>query len=197
MEESKKEQAVDASIPCTTYFKGKKVSLVPFEKEDIPLVAKWNNIEELNAFSHSRFPVSVFEQTDWYEKTMKDKTKKKLLVMSNETKDKVGMVSLFEIDMKNRNSMIGSYVAPEFQGRGYAKEAKRLLIRFAFQELNLHKLYGNVIDFGDKVMGIDASIGLTHECTLKEHMYTNGKYYDIHVVALLKKDWEEKFRDKW
>lgn len=197
MSDNKKEKVPETNIPFTSYFKGKKVSLIAFEKEDIPLSAKWNNTEEINAFTHSRFPASIFEQEEWYEKTSRDKTKKKLIIVANETKEKVGMVSLFNIDYKNHNCEIGCYIGTEYQNRGYAKEAKRLMIRFAFEELNMHKIFGHVTDFRGKVLGIDAAVGLKQECTIKESLFTNGKYYDVHIVSLFREDWEREYKDKW
>jgi RimJ/RimL family protein N-acetyltransferase len=197
MKEPEKKTYPQPELPCVSYFKGKRLSLIPFEREDIPLVAGWNNLEEISAFSETRFPVSIFEQTEWYEKTMRDKSKNKLIVRLDETNEKIGLVSLFKIDQKNLNCMIGAYIAPEYQNHGYVKEALSMIIRFAFQELNMHRIYGHVIDFPGKILKVDAAVGITYECTLKEAMYTNGRFFDVHVIALLREVWEKDFKDKW
>ena len=60
--------------PASIYFKGSKVFLVPFEKEDIAIIREWINDEEISFFQGARFPVSYEEQVKWYEKTQQDKT---------------------------------------------------------------------------------------------------------------------------
>lgn len=145
------------TMSAVRYFTGERVSLVAFEREDVDLVRRWINDEEITHFFGSRFPVSVFEQTQWYEHVQRDATKKKLLVC-NEKKEKVGMVSLIRIDQKNRNCEIGVYIDPAHQHKGYAREALTLLMRFAFRELNMHKIYANVLAFNPSSIALFRSL---------------------------------------
>ena len=177
--------------PNLSYFKGSKVHLKPFEREDLQLSLEWNNNEAINAYNGSRFPNSVLEQTEWYEKTQKDKTKKRLVICSNETGGKAGMVSLFNINERHRNAEIGVYLSPEFQKKGFAKESLLLLAKFAFMELGLHKLYATIYFFNTDSVKLFESAGFKYEYTMKEEIYTNGRFEDIKVYSIFKKDLPE------
>jgi diamine N-acetyltransferase len=174
--------------PNLSYFKGSKVHLKAFEREDLELSLEWNNDEAINAYNGSRFPNSVLEQTQWYEKTQNDKTKKRLIICSNETGEKAGMVSLFNINERHRNSEIGIYLSPAFQKKGFAKESLMLLSKFALMELGLHKLYATICSFNTDSVKLFEAAGYKYEYTMKEEIYTNGKFEDIKVYSLFKRD---------
>lgn len=169
------------------YFKGSKINLLPLEKEDMPFVLKWINNEEINFYNGARFPVSLHEQNVWYEKNAGDKTKKKLVVCTN-TGEKAGMATLFNIDHRNQNAEIGIYIDPAFQGKGYAKEAIGLLVNFAFNEFNLHKVYATILDFNVNSIKLFESAGFALEYIKKEAYYTVGKFSDVHVLSLFRKN---------
>ena len=173
--------------PNTSYFRGEKVILKPFERDDIELSLKWNNDESINAFNGSRFPNSKLEQDEWYEKTQKDKSKKRLVICSH-AGEKAGMVSLFNINERNRNAEIGVYLSPEHQKKGFAKEAIKLLVNFAFMELNMHKIYASVFSFNEQSVKLFKAAGFKSEYTKSEEIFTNGEYFDIHVLSVFRKD---------
>jgi RimJ/RimL family protein N-acetyltransferase len=175
-------------IPYRKYFRGEKISLRAFDRKDIELAASWNNNEEITSYMLSRFPVSIYEQEKWYEKTMNDKTKKKLIIVNNTSKSSIGMVSLFNIDLKNLSAEVGVYLTPSAQGKGYAKEAIQLISRFAFNEMNMHKLYASVIEFNKASVKTFESAGFSFEYTKKEAVYTNGRFFDVVYLCLFKRD---------
>jgi len=173
-----------SAIPV--YFRGNIVSILPMEKEDIPLVKNWINDEEISYNNGARLPVSIDEQTAWYEKTARDNTKKKLIICTKEG-EKTGMVSLFNIDHKNQNAEVGIYVSGEHQGKGYAKEALSLVINFSFNELNMHKIYATIAEFNRNSIKLFESLGFAYECRKKEDRFSNGRFYDILLYTLFRK----------
>lgn len=171
------------------YFHNKHVQLIPIEREDIPLITGWINDERISAFNEPRFPISTVEEYIWFYKLQKDSTKKKLIICNSKSQ-KVGLVSLHNIDLKNRNAELGVYIDPQHQKKMYAKESLRCMIRFAFFELNLHKLYVVILDFNKPSVALFESLGFMHECTRKEYVYTNAKFFDQHWYSLSMKDFK-------
>jgi RimJ/RimL family protein N-acetyltransferase len=175
------------SVKIKTYFQDKNIDLVAFEKHHTDMVAKWINDERINIPNGARFPVSEYEQAIWYERICKDTTKRKLII-SSKNKEYVGMVSLFNIDYKNRNSEIGVYIVPNHQRKGYAKEALNLLLTFAFCELDMHKIYASIHAFNSPAIKLFGTVGFRHESTNKEIIYSQGKFIDIHIYSIFKRD---------
>jgi RimJ/RimL family protein N-acetyltransferase len=169
------------------YFRGSKVKLAALEKEDVPFVTKWINNEEINYYNGSRFPSSLDEQYTWYEKIKNDKTKKKLVIYTKENK-RAGMVTLFNIDHRSQKAEIGVYISSEYQGKGYAKESLKLLVNFAFQELNMHKIFASILSFNTMSLKLFESVGFKREYTKREEAFTNGNFSDIEILSLFKRD---------
>jgi RimJ/RimL family protein N-acetyltransferase len=169
----------------TAYFSGERVDLVAMERDDVSLVASWINDERISFFNGARFPVSLAEQANWYESTLKDRSKQKLVIRNKEG-EKVGLVSLFHMDHVNQNAEIGIYVAPAFQRRGYAREALVLLMRFAFHGLNMHRLYCTILAFNVTSVKLFESVGFRREGVRREHSFSGGRFHDVLSLSLLR-----------
>ena len=174
------------NLKIPVYFKGSKIDLLPLVKEDMQLVQKWINNEEISFFNGARLPASLPEQYAWYEKTAGDKTKKKLVVCSK-AGEKAGLASLFNIDHRNQSAETGVYIDPAYQGKGFAKEALGLLVDFAFNELNMHKLYATILDFNVNSIKLFEAAGFKPEYVKKEAYFTCGKFSDVHVLSVFRK----------
>jgi RimJ/RimL family protein N-acetyltransferase len=176
----------DLGAPAA-YFTGERIDLVALEKGDLPRVASWINDERIGFFNGARFPVSLAEQEAWFEGTVRDRTKKKLVIRTREG-ELAGMVSLFNLDAKNQNAEVGVYVAPEFHRRGYAAEALRMLVRFAFAELNLHKVYCTIFSFNPGSVRLFESVGFRPDGVRRGHVYAAGGFHDVLCYAMFRAD---------
>jgi len=169
------------------YFKGNRVDLVPFEEEHVEISREWINNEDITLYMGGRFPAGETEQKLWYQKLMRDKTKKKLIIVNKSSND-VGMVSLLNIDYKNQNAEVGIYISHNNQGKGYAKEAISMILSFAFKELNMHKIYALIHIDNNLSRKLFESIGFFNEYIDTEVLYSNGEFVDICKYSIFKKD---------
>ena len=170
-----------------TYFSDGRISLVPMEEGDVALVAGWINDERIGFFNGARFPVSLAEQTAWYRGVTGDRTKQKLLVVGP-AGEKVGMVSLFGIDARNQNAEVGVYVSPDHQRQGYAAAALRLVLRFAFRELNLHRVHCAILGFNEASIRLFEGVGFREEGRRREHVYADGRFVDVVLLSIFRRD---------
>lgn len=88
-----------------------------------------------------------------------------------------------------RDWEIGWLVHPDHWGRGYAGEAARRVMDFAFTELNAHR----VISFcnagnraSERVM---QKLGMRHEATMLETRILRGVWCDELLYAVLEREW--------
>ena len=172
-----------------SYFKGEKVNLIAVEKEHIEMTKEWINNEEITLYMGSKFPISSDEQETWYNNIKKDNTKKKLIISNK--KESVGMVSVFNIDYKNQNLEIGVYIIPVQQDKGYSKEAIKMMLKYSFYELNMHKVYSLIYSPNILSITLFKSVGFRYENTDKEAIYFQGEFIDIEKYSIFKKDFIE------
>jgi len=160
------------------YFKNNRITLVALDLKHLDQVINWINNEEISESSTSRFPVGIEQQKEWILKTVKNKSKQKLIIQ-NEKLENVGMVSIMNIDMRNSNAEVGVYIDPMFMRKGYAVEALKMVIDFAFKELNLFKLYANIHQDNMKSISLFEKLNFKFESKFIKEIYKKGEYTDL------------------
>ena len=168
------------------YFKSERINLISIEKKHIKLIKKWINNENITMYMGRRFPINDDEQFSWYENFMEDKSKKKLIISTIPSNHNIGMISLFEIDCRNQKSEIGVYIKPDYHGKGYAKESINMILNFAFQELNMHKIYALIHSFNISAIKLFKSCNFHHESTDRESIYFNGKFVNVDKYSIFR-----------
>ncbi|HSO58507.1 MAG TPA: GNAT family protein, partial [Paenisporosarcina sp.] len=77
---------------------------------------------------------------------------------------------------------------PDFQGKGFGKDAMQLVMNYAFNELNLHRLSLTVFGYNQGAIKLYESLGFRHEGTYREFLQRDGKRHDMHLYGLLASD---------
>jgi RimJ/RimL family protein N-acetyltransferase len=81
------------------------------------------------------------------------------------------------------------YENPLDRGKGYGSEALKLLLQFAFLELNLHRIGLDVISYNEPAIRSYIRSGFSEEGRVREAIYREGKRYDRIYMGLLKQEW--------
>ena len=84
---------------------------------------------------------------------------------------------------------LGWVVDPDFQGRGYATEAARAVMRFAFDEICAHRVYAQVDPRKAASVALCLRPGMRLEATLIEREIFKGEWGDLAVYAVLEREW--------
>lgn len=172
--------------------KGKYVILRPVEEHDLPLLVCWRNDPESRRFFFSPFLISLGGQKKWYEELQSDRSRILFMIETVEGTT-VGTIGLEKIDWRNQHAAIGQFLlAAEHRGLGYAEEAGRLLIQYAFQELNLHRLYSEIFAWNRPVIEWDKFYGFQEEGVLRQAVFSGGMFQDVVILSLLREEWQAR-----
>lgn len=79
----------------------------------------------------------------------------------------------------NQNGELGYWIGEEYWGNGYATEAAKALIEFAFQKKGFHKVFARHYASNPASGKVMEKAGMTYEGTLKEHMYKIDHFEDV------------------
>ena len=170
---------------------GEKVTLRAIEKRDVEFLRSLRNRPDMRKYLASHMPISEIEQAGWYERTASD-PHKKVFMVDAPTGETVGYVQLSQIDYKNRSVEVGIHLGPAAQGKGYGRDAFHALMRFAFEEMNMHRVYLYVFDFNERAIGLYEKLGFREEGRLRDSIFQDGRYWDIVVMSIL----ESEFADR-
>jgi RimJ/RimL family protein N-acetyltransferase len=103
-----------------------------------------------------------------------------------------GVCGFTSIDLINRKAEFSLYISPNNQGKGYAKEALYVLFRHGFEAFNLELIYGETFAF-NKALKLFEDFGMIKEATLRNRYYREGKYIDVHIISITKKEFCSRY----
>jgi [ribosomal protein S5]-alanine N-acetyltransferase len=104
----------------------------------------------------------------------------------------IGAVGLREIDTEHSQAEMGFWIGVDWWGQGYATEAARAMVHFAFEELNLNRVYAHHMVRNPASGRVLKKIGMRREGLLRQRVRKWGVFEDVVVLAILRGDWSEK-----
>lgn len=175
---------------------GKKTLIRAIEREDNEFLrAMLNDAEtESNVVGWS-FPVSKIEQEKWFESQINNKNNLRFII-EYESKP-VGLVTLTNIDWKNRSALHGIKLYGEnVKGKGIGTDAVRTIMKYAFEELQLNRLYSTIMTQNIPSQKLYSKCGWVNEGISRQSVFKNNRYVDEIQIAVLRDDYE-KSKHEW
>ena len=171
---------------------GKKVVLRAIEIEDSELIIDMFNDPEIeNMVGGWAFPISLFEQKKWLELHNSDQTAVRFVIDTKED-GAVGVFTLTNIDWKNRRAEIGIKLASKGnRSKGYGTDAIMSIMRYAFDELGLHRLDAGRLAMNQASAHTLAKCGFVEEGVKRDYIYKGGKYRDYVEASILADEYYE------
>lgn len=151
-----------------------EVTLHPLEREDLAFVHQLDNNASVMRYWFEEPYMAFVELAELYDKHIHDQSERRFVVATNGVK--VGLVELVEIDHIHRRAEFQIIISPSHQGNGYASRAANLAMEYAFNVLNLYKLYLIVDKDNEKAIHIYKKIGFQIEAELLDEFFINGEY---------------------
>jgi RimJ/RimL family protein N-acetyltransferase len=177
-------------------YEGRLVRLGPLDHEkDPPVIARWTNDPLWRSILVDvARPLSAEAVCRLLEKVEKQMEETKNLfhftLRAREDNRLVGLARIFWIDFHNGTGVLNLGVGDASDRRhGYGSDALRLLLRFAFGELNLHRL--SVWPSADNLAFIHMvkKAGFEEEARRREAAFHDGSYWDVIHLGLLRTKW--------
>lgn len=163
------------------------------EKEDMEFLRTMINDSEMekNVVGWS-FPVSKYEQEKWFENQVQNKNNIRYIIEVEN--NKIGLVTITNIDWKNRKACHGiKLYNNSVKGKGYGTDTVMTIMKYAFEELQLNKLYSTILEYNTPSLNLYKKCGWSIDGVLRESTFKGNKYVNEMAVSILKKDYEERF----
>ncbi|ACS33817.1 GNAT family N-acetyltransferase [Thermococcus gammatolerans] len=172
-----------------TILEGRKVSLAVPMREDVHLLWRWYNDRAVRRYLTKPHEIFFFEdEMEWYEAIRREKAREKVFaIIKNEEKTLLGLIGLHNVDLHSGNAELGYFLGPEHWGKGYATEAVSLAITYAFEWLNLRKLYARVFSSNVASARVLEKNGFRLVGRLRKHQYVPGEgFVDVLIYELFR-----------
>ena len=153
-------------------------------------------------YAYARRP-SVTEYLTWDPHTSESMTREYLIyvgqryrtgdfydwsVVCKEDGHMIGTCGFTSFNCPADSGEIGYVLNPDYQGQGLATEAVRRVLRFGFEELELHRIYARIMDGNKASERVAEKCGMRHEATLKSSLLVKGEYRTIKIYAILREE---------
>lgn len=169
------------------------IFLRPMTEDDTDLIIRWRNSDAVRTNFIYRELFTRQSQKQWMETMVKTGRVVQMIICERtgldgkEREEKpVGSVYVRDIDHIHHKGEYGIFIGEEdARGRGIGTETAKLMIRYAFEELGLHKLFLRVFADNTRALNSYEKAGFKREAYLKDDVCIDGKYRDIVLMAVI------------
>lgn len=154
-------------------------------KNDLDQVLAWRNHREIRRHMYTSHEITRDEHFAWFERESKN-DKKHLLIFEYDNVAS-GFVS-FNLLQPGGTAEWGFYVAPE-SPKGIARIMGITSLQHAYNDLNLHKIMGYVLESNQKSIRYHLKLGFIQEGIFREHFFNGKEFQNVIYFGALKNEW--------
>jgi RimJ/RimL family protein N-acetyltransferase len=176
-------------------FRGRLIRLAAPRQEDAAILARWSHdagyLRAVDTdYARPRGP-EAFVSADGAGTA----TAVEFRLRTLEDDRLIGFVALHSIEWNNRAGLLSIGIGePDYRGKGYGSEALRLILRYAFNELNLERVGLDVIANNLAAIRAYERAGFRQEGTLRGAVLRDGQRHDRIVMGVLRDEWLDHAR---
>ena len=171
-------------------FTGKLLRLAVPEPEDMDIMAVWSKndtymrlldddpVRPQFAADFSDFRNQSHDSFYFHLRTLEDDTF-------------IGFVVLFSIKWASQTSSMAIGIGENsYRGKGYGADALRLILNYAFAELNLYRVSLTVMSYNADAIRAYERVGFVKEGVQRGMVKREGQRYDMVLYGILREEWE-------
>jgi RimJ/RimL family protein N-acetyltransferase len=176
-------------------FTGELVRLAaPNPETDAEPFARWQSDSEYMRLQDSEpsMPTTPVRMKSWLEKQLaRDPDDRFEFTIRTLSDDKpIGSVGLGGVRWNHGDTFVGIGLGDrEYWGNGYGTDAMRIILRFAFTELNLHRVSLDVFEYNPRAQRSYEKAGFKVEGRQRQVMQRDGRRWDYIFMGILREEW--------
>ena len=105
-----------------------------------------------------------------------------------ETRELAGAIGL-HIEPRHLRAELGYWIGVPFWNRGYATEAGRAMLEFAFGVLELHRVHASHFTRNPASGAVMRKLGMSHEGRMRQHVLKDGVFEDLEFYSILRSEY--------
>lgn len=179
-------------MPIGDVLRGQRIRLDAINRDDLPaMMGWWQDNPALRHFDAIPALPRTLEQVQQWAEAYHDSDKGfrfaiRLLADSRI----IGVVDIDDVLWNQRVAWISLIIGDDaFRGQGFGQEAMEVAMRFAFDELNLHRLQLTVFAYNTNAIALYERLGFQLEGAMREFVQRDGQRYDMQLYGLLYDEW--------
>lgn len=170
--------------------KNKNIYLRSLEPEDLDFLYQVENNPDIWELSSNQTPYSKFALKQYIERTLSEDIyglkELRLVICKTQDNATIGLIDLFDFNPKNKRAGIGILISDEKnRNSGYGSQALETLIDYAFDVLQLHQLYCNILSTNQKSINLFLKHNFKQIGVKKDWIFDGKNYKDEILFQLI------------
>ena len=175
--------------------KGELVSLSAVDPEEFSKAfTHWRRDSEFMRLIDSSEAMlrSQKDSQKWIEKELEDQeVNQYLFTIRTLAEDKLlGDIGLSVVTWMSREAFVGLGIGErDFWARGYGTDVMKVILRYAFTEINLRRVTLSVFEYNPRAVRSYEKAGFVHEGRMRQFLNREGKRWDMLFMSILRDEW--------
>lgn len=162
------------------------------QEKDAPFMLEWMHDENVIKFLSNNFREKQLEDCLQFISESRSEEENVNMAICNDRDEYLGTVSLKHVDHKNKNAEYAIAMRSSAIGTGASRVGTEEILKKAFGEIQLNRVYLNVLKDNARANRFYEKLGFRYEGTFTEHLFLNGKYCDLKWFAITRAEYESR-----
>ena len=128
-------------------------------------------------------PITLESHLNWWSTLNLQKNPRFIFTVNDEN---VGFAKVYNVDLNNKNCMLGGDIHKEHRGNGYSYNMWNMLLEYCFNHLNLYRVGLTTAEYNELATKVYKKLGFKSEGFLNESLYRDGVFHNQLCMYLTK-----------
>lgn len=165
-----------------------KVELIDPEVRDHLLMVRWRNRTAEWFFDQD--PITIKSHLEWWGSVQENLHHHFWMIYSHSFFRNVGTIALVVDPLHSHGEYRSFLIESGLRSRGLGRAGLLELLKFGFGELELHKIFGDILTSNGSAYQVAVSLGFTVEGVFRDHLLRDTGYADVTRLGILKADFQ-------
>lgn len=176
---------------------GDKIILRNIDLSDTDDIIRWRNNESVKKYFINQTLFTKESHLKWMNDYVSAGRTYQFIIIEKENNISIGSVYLRDVDKINKKAEFGVFIGEEkYRGLGIGIEATKLILKYAFNELGLNKIFLRVLSDNYSAIKSYLKVGFKYEGYFREDVCVNSKYLDVIFMGILRDEEKYEFNHK-
>jgi UDP-4-amino-4,6-dideoxy-N-acetyl-beta-L-altrosamine N-acetyltransferase len=157
-------------------------------ESDLETLLRWRNHPDVRECMLSQHEITLAEHRAWFDRSVNEDTRALLVVQEDD--QVIGCVVFSNV--ANAGTADWSFYVDPDSPAGTGRKVCVAALDFAFSELQIHKVAGQVLVCNEASIRTHLRLGFTQEGVLREHQLIDERHLDLVIFGLLSFEWRDR-----
>ncbi len=172
------------------------INLRKLTEKDAPLMLEWMHDPDIQkGFKKNMLDTTIKDAVDFCKSSIIPSRlnggENLHFAIVNDNDEYLGTISLKNVDLDNNSAEYAITTRKSVQGHGVATKATKLILKKAFCEYGLHRVYLSVLADNEPAIKLYERCGFIYEGEFRQHLIIGEKYMNLKWYGMLKNEYDE------